>query len=171
MASYMTTMFQIARSIFQSKPISVTEVKEVRDISKPEEAVKNTTEVKDISAPLEIISVPETIKDLSAPVEIISVQETMKDISVPVEIISVPETMKDLSAPVEIISVPETIKDMSAKDTNDVKENSIPAEDVIVTAKEPNIVPENVETETETEKPKVVDSAPKRKPRGKTIKK
>jgi hypothetical protein len=59
---------------------------------------------------------------------------------------------------------------MAVKDTNDVKENSIPVEDVIVTAKEPNIVPENVETETE--KPvKAVDSAPKRKPRGKPVKK
>ena len=134
MASYMTTMFQIARSIFQSKPISVTEVKEVRDISKPEEAMKNTT-------------------DISAPVQIMSVN-----------------AVKDLSAHVEIISVPETLKDMAVKDTNDVKENLIPVEDVIVTAKEPNIVPENVETETE--KPvKAVDSAPKRKPRGKTIKK
>jgi hypothetical protein len=166
MASYMTTMFQIARSIFQSKPISVTEVKEV---SKPEDAMKNTTEVKDISAPVQIMSV-NAVKDISAPVEIISVQETMKDISVPVEIISVPETMKHLSVPVEIISVPDTLKDMAVKDTNDVKENLIPAEDVSVTAKESNIVPENVETEIE--KPvKAVDSAPKRKPRGKPVKK
>ena len=170
MASYMTTMFQIARSIFQSKPISVTEVKEVKDVSKPEEAMKNTTEVKDLSAPVEIISVQETMKDLSVPVEIISVPETMKHLSVPVEIISVPETTKDVSAHVEIISVPDTLKDMAVKDTNDVKENLIPVEDVSVTAKEPNIVPENVETEIE--KPvKAVDSAPKRKPRGKPVKK
>ena len=149
MASYMTTMFQIARSIFQSKPVSVTEVK---DISKPEEAVKNTT----VSLPKEVKEVKE-VKDISAPVEI-SVPETLKDMPV--------TAVKDISSPVEIISVPETLKDMSVNDTNDSKENSIHVADV----KEPNIAPENVEIETE--KPnKVVESAPKRKPRGKTIKK
>jgi hypothetical protein len=71
--------------------------------------------------------------------------------------------VNDLSAPVEIILVPETLKDMSVSDANELNY----ANDV----KEQNIVPENMETETETEKSKVVDSAPKRKPHGKTIKK
>ena len=56
---------------------------------------------------------------------------------------------------------------MSVSDTNELNDASElnDANDV----KDTNIVPENMETETE--KPKVVDSAPKRKPHGKTIKK
>ena len=134
MASYMTTMFQIARSIFQSKPVEPTEAKEAKDILKPEEAMKNTTEV----------SLPKDVKEVNEVNEV-----------------------NDLSAPVEIILVSETVKDMSVSDTNELNDASElnDANDV----KDTNIVPENMETETE--KPKVVDSAPKRKPHGKTIKK
>lgn len=127
MASYMTTMFQIARSIFQNKPI-------------PE--VKEVTDDKNISTPVEIIKVPDNI--VTPQIEIV------KEV---VEVVEVKE-VKEVKEVVEVKDVKDVVEAVEVKD---VKEDSI-----VDDLKEQIALSEN----TETVKP--VDSAPKRKPRGKT---
>lgn len=124
MASYMTTMFQIARSIFQNKPI-------------PE--VKEVTDDKNISTPVEIIKVPDNI--VTPQIEIVK------------EVVEVKE-VKEVKEVVEVKDVKDVVEAVEVKD---VKEDSI-----VDDLKEQIALSEN----TETVKP--VDSAPKRKPRGKT---
>lgn len=133
MASYMTTMFQIARSIFQNKPIPLVE----------------PTEVKNISTPVEIIKVPDNI--VTPQIEIVKEVVEVKEVKEVVEVVEVKEA-------VEVKEVVEVKDNIEVKDVKEVVEDSIPADDL----KEPIAVSEN----TETVKP--VDSAPKRKPRGKT---
>jgi hypothetical protein len=150
MASYMTTMFQIARSIFQNKPIPVvepTEVKEVKDD-------------KNISTPLEIIKVPDNI--VTPQIEIVKEVVEVKDVKEVVEVVEVKD-VKEVVEVKEVVDVKDVVEVKEVVDVKDVVEVKDVKEDSIVDdLKEPIAVSEN----TETVKP--VDSAPKRKPRGKT---
>ena len=132
MTSYMTTMFQIARSIFQSKPVEPNAVKEV-------------------SAPVEIISaLVSTQNDVVKEVTVVPVVSTQNDVVKEVAVVPVVPTQNDVVKEVAVVPVVPTQNDV-------VKEVSVPEP-------EPIVVPENTQS-------KSVESVPKRKPRGKTIKK
>ena len=164
MTSYMTTMFQIARSIFQSKPVEPNAVKEVSApveiisalVSTQNDVVKEVTVVpvvstqNDVVKEVAVVPVVPTQNDVVKEVAVVPVVSTQNDVVKEVAVVPVVPTQNDVVKEVAVVPVVPTQNDV-------VKEVSVPEP-------EPIVVPENTQS-------KSVESVPKRKPRGKTIKK